>query len=296
MLSGMIFEKQNDFLVCVDSDGCVFDTMEIKHKECFCPAAIEHFGLQPVSKYARDAWDYVNLYSPYRGVHRLLALLKVMDLLATRREVQQRQFVPPLLPNLRVYCENGGKLSNDGLQEYLNAHPEADDVRTALEWSQDVNERIARMVHHVPPFPFARERLESLRRKADLVVVSATQTLALEREWAEHSLLDLAECVYGQEGGSKTQILAALKGLYTPGHILMIGDAPGDCRAAHENGALFYPIRPEEEAESWDELNACAEAFFQGRYAGGMENANIERFNHTLPDLPRWEQPKGAAV
>ena len=33
------------YLVCIDSDGCVFDTMEIKHKECFCPPYIKHFGL-----------------------------------------------------------------------------------------------------------------------------------------------------------------------------------------------------------------------------------------------------------
>ena len=55
--------ENKKFLVCIDSDGCVFDTMEIKHKECFCPAYIEHFGLQAVSNYARDAWDFANLYS-----------------------------------------------------------------------------------------------------------------------------------------------------------------------------------------------------------------------------------------
>ena len=41
-----------EYLVCIDSDGCAFDTMEIKHKECFCPAYINYFGLQAVSKYA----------------------------------------------------------------------------------------------------------------------------------------------------------------------------------------------------------------------------------------------------
>ena len=54
------------FLVCIDSDGCAFDTMEIKHKECFCPSYINYFGLQAVSKYARDAWDFANLYSCWR--------------------------------------------------------------------------------------------------------------------------------------------------------------------------------------------------------------------------------------
>lgn len=39
-------EKHHDFLVCVDSDGCVFDNMELKHKECFCPATVNVWGLQ----------------------------------------------------------------------------------------------------------------------------------------------------------------------------------------------------------------------------------------------------------
>ena len=29
------FKPGHDRLVCIDSDGCVFDTMELKHKECF---------------------------------------------------------------------------------------------------------------------------------------------------------------------------------------------------------------------------------------------------------------------
>ena len=62
------FQPRHDRLVCIDSDGCVFDTMEIKHKECFCPAMIKHWGLQPISKYARMAWEFENLYSKDRGL------------------------------------------------------------------------------------------------------------------------------------------------------------------------------------------------------------------------------------
>ena len=43
-----------DFFVGIDSDGCAFDTMEIKHKECFCPNIINYWGLQGVSKYANS--------------------------------------------------------------------------------------------------------------------------------------------------------------------------------------------------------------------------------------------------
>ena len=64
------YEVGYNWLVCIDSDGCVFDTMEIKHKECFCPAMIKHWGLQPISKYARMAWEFENLYSKDRGLYK----------------------------------------------------------------------------------------------------------------------------------------------------------------------------------------------------------------------------------
>lgn len=31
----------------------------------------------------------------------------------------------------------------------------------------------------------------------------------------------------------------------------MIGDAPGDLKAARGNGALFFPVNPGDEEESW---------------------------------------------
>ena len=44
--------------------------MELKHKECFIPNTINYWGLQGVSKYAREAAEFVNLYSKSRGVNR----------------------------------------------------------------------------------------------------------------------------------------------------------------------------------------------------------------------------------
>ena len=61
---------ENEFFVGIDSDGCVFDSMEIKHKECFIPQTVKHWGLQAVSRFAREAAEFVNLYSRYRGINR----------------------------------------------------------------------------------------------------------------------------------------------------------------------------------------------------------------------------------
>ena len=278
-----------EFLVCIDSDGCAFDTMEIKHKECFCPSYINFFGLQAVSKYARDAWDFANLYSCDRGMNRFLVLLKALDLLRERRDVLERGFHTPDLPELRAYVADGKPLNNDGLEAYLQEHPDSQEIRNILAWSYDVNHRIGQMVHSVPPFPHVRKCLELLQTYADIVIVSATQTLAVEREWAEHDLLSLVTQVKGQEAGTKKQIIAALKGDYAPGHVLMIGDAPGDRDAAKENDVLFYPIYPDQEAKAWAAFPENMDAFLGGTYAGAKEQENIAYFETLLPQTPNWE-------
>ena len=80
----------HDFLVGIDSDGCVFDSMELKHKECFVPNFINCYELQGVSKYAREAAEFVNLYSKSRGVNRFPGLVEQLDWLRRRPEVQAR--------------------------------------------------------------------------------------------------------------------------------------------------------------------------------------------------------------
>ncbi|MCA9032759.1 MAG: HAD family hydrolase, partial [Planctomycetaceae bacterium] len=75
------FQKKHDFLIGIDSDGCAFDSMEIKHKECFIPNFIKYMGLQPISKYAREACEFTNLYSKTRGANRFPAYLLALDLL-----------------------------------------------------------------------------------------------------------------------------------------------------------------------------------------------------------------------
>lgn len=279
-----------DFLVCIDSDGCVFDTMEIKHKECFCPAYINYFGLQPVSKYARDAWDFANLYSAWRGVNRFPVLIKALDVLRDRKEVLERNFQTPELPSLRAYIGSGRPLNNAGVEAYLAENPQDEEMQNVLAWSYDVNQRIGALVHGVPPFPHVRENLEKLAQVADIVIVSATQTLALEREWQSGGLLALVTEVCGQEMGSKKEIIAQRKKNYAPGHVLMIGDAPGDRDAAKANDALFYPICPDREARSWEQFPAVMEAFLQGTYAGKTEEEHIAYFETLLPEAPGWER------
>src|SRR3989304_3896887 len=88
--SMLSFNRQHDYLVGIDSDGCVFDTMELKHKECFIPNTINYYELQGVSKYAREAAEFVNLYAKSRGITRFPALIESLEWLRRRPEVRAR--------------------------------------------------------------------------------------------------------------------------------------------------------------------------------------------------------------
>ncbi len=104
------FTPEKDFFIGFDSDGCVFDSMEIKQKECFCPAFVNNFDMQGAQKAARETWEFVNLYSKTRGVNRFLAVLRAVELLAQRRDVRARGVAVPEMKGLRAWTERETKL------------------------------------------------------------------------------------------------------------------------------------------------------------------------------------------
>jgi len=279
------------FFVGIDSDGCAFDSMEIKHKECFIPTTIKCWDLQAVSKYAREAAEFVNLYSKWRGINRWPALTMVFDLLRERPEVQARHAKVTEAKKLKAFMASGQPLSDAGLKAYMADHPDPE-LERALGWSKAVNACIADLVHGVPPFPFMRESLQALQPQADVVCVSATPGEALAREWEEHDIARYARVIAGQEMGSKKQHLAlAAKGKYAPDHILMMGDAPGDLEAARAVGALFFPINPGHEEQSWERFYKEGIAKFTGgTFAGGYEISLIRDFEALLPSTPPWKR------
>lgn len=282
------FQRHHEFFVGIDSDGCVFDSMEIKHKECFVPMFIKHFGLQAASKYARECWEFVNLYSRTRGTNRFPALSNSLNLLRGRSEVISRQVSVPDTDALDEWISRESELGNARLEAEINAGN--DHLKEILEWSLAVNNAVTDIVSGVPPFPLVRESLAKLCSLADVLCVSQTPLDALEREWEEHALSGYVQLIAGQEMGSKTQhIKVAASGKYPPHRILMIGDAPGDFNAAKSNGALFYPITPGGEEGSWQRLfEEALHVFFDEKYAGNYEASLLGEFNASLPTEPDW--------
>lgn len=284
-------KKDKEFLVCIDSDGCAFDAMEIKHKECFAPTIIKEWGLQAISKYAREAAEFVNLYSQWRGANRFPALIKVFDLLEERDEIIKRDFKLPDITSLRKWVETEPNLSNPTLEKAVNETNDPVLVR-ALKWSKAVNVAIDEMVHGVPPFPYVKESLDKLTKYADAIVVSATPTAALNREWAEHGIDKYVKVIAGQEMGTKKDhIRIAKAGRYEDTHVLKVGDALGDYNAAKGNNVSFYPINPGSEDASWQKFYEEAfDKFIEGTYQGAYEEKLIEDFKKLLPSTPPWKK------
>ncbi|MEX0977342.1 MAG: HAD hydrolase-like protein [Pirellulales bacterium] len=278
---------QHDYLVGIDSDGCAFDTMEVKHKECFIPNIVNHYNLAGVSKYAREAAEFVNLYSKSRGINRFPALIEALQWLKERPEVIARGVEIRIPAGLVEWIKRETKLANPALEAAANETGDPD-LHQALAWSKAVNATVGDVVRAVPPFPYVRECLEKLAPAADLFVVSATPNEALTREWQEHDLAKYVSAICGQEIGTKQQSLANAK-KYPPGHTLMIGDAPGDHQAAVANAALFFPINPGHEDASWKRLyDEGIDHFLSGTFAGDYEHSLLAEFHTYLPETPPW--------
>lgn len=284
------FKPEKDFFIGIDSDGCVFDTMEVKHKEFFCPNTIKYFGLFAIAKYVRETWDFVNLYSVTRGINRFPALIRVIDLLAQRPGVAERGVTLPDVEPLRKWVAGETRLGNTVFWEYVRINPDPV-LERVLDWTLAINEDIAKWLRDTPPFPHARKSIEKLGQVADSVVVSQTPLEALTREWKEHGMDGWVKAIAGQEQGTKSEHIAiAAAGKYPDERILMIGDAPGDLRAARDNRALFFPVIPGDEDSSWKLFfDEALDRFLAGTYRGEYQERLIEAFSRSLPETPPWK-------
>lgn len=280
----------HEFFVGIDSDGCVFDSMEVKQKEFFIPNALKYFDLFSISKQLRETWEFVNLYSVYRGGNRFTSILEVFELLEKRADLKSAGVKLPDLSSLREWTLTETKLGNATLRRYYEANP-SKELLKVLTWTEAVNHDIGEWLRNIPPFPDAKKAIVKISESADLIIVSQTPLEALHREWEEHDMKKYISVIAGQEHGSKTEHIAlAARGKYDNNKILMIGDAKGDLDAARNNGVLFFPIIPGYENESWKIfIKEGVKKFMNGTYSGAYEEMLLKQFMSALPDKPDWK-------
>ena len=123
------FKAKQEFFVGIDSDGCAFDTMGIKQRECFCPWLIAYFGLQPVAQAVRECKEFADLFSKTRGANRHKTTKRIIvELLSEHPMTKARGFKVPQYPHYFAWIDDPKSLlSNDGLKKAIEkaADPEA---------------------------------------------------------------------------------------------------------------------------------------------------------------------------
>ena len=249
------FERKHDYLVCVDSDGCVMDTMNCKHFHCFGPCMVSEWGLEAWKEEILDRWNVINLFSMTRGINRFKGLAVALG------EIHEKYTPITGIGALQQWADNAPALSNDAVARAAEdaADPDARLVlEKALSWSKAVNAAIVKLPEELKiPYEGAAEGLAAAHAFADVAMVSSANRDAVEEEWGKFGLLQHTDIVLAQDVGSKAACIAAmLRYGYDPSRVLMVGDAPGDCDAAEKNGVCYYPILVDHEKERRVELAA----------------------------------------
>lgn len=272
------YEKKSEYLICIDSDGCAMDTMEVKHRECFGPQFIYTYGLGAHFEECMQIWLDINLYSITRGINRFKGLalaLKEIERQGTVRAGGLDEFVK--------WTEEAKELSNPALLA-LAQKSNSECIEKALIWSIRTNRAINNLPADDKPFAHVKETMDAMCKEADLVAVSSANGEAVEAEWTKHQLKEDCRVLLCQEAGSKAFCIAELmKKGYDPSKILMVGDAPGDRDAATKNGVRYYPILVGKEGESWTRLKE--EAFpklLAGTFDDEYQESLIREFEKNL--------------
>lgn len=272
------YKKKKEFLICVDSDGCAMDTMDIKHIRCFGPCMVNEWGLEQWKEEILKRWNEINLYTMTRGINRYKGLS------AALQEIHGKYTQIEDLDTLVQWVKESPELSNAALQRAID-NKDSISLKKALSWSKAVNESINRLPEEEKvPFEGVKEALAFAHGKADVAIVSSANLDAVLEEWERFGLLEHTDIVLAQDAGSKAYCIGQLlKAGYDKEHVLMCGDAPGDLDAAKQNGVFYYPILVRHERESWKEFRETAvEKLMDGTYGGDYQQSKTEAFLDNL--------------
>ena len=278
------FKKTKPYLVCIDSDGCAMDTMDIKHKHCFGPCMVREWGLSDHEREVLDIWNEVNLYTMTRGTNRFKGLLLTMEFLEERGICKVEGY-----EDIMSWAKDAPALSNSTLKEAIAEREAASKgacaLKKALDWSVKTNECIAELPEEkMLPFPGMVERLEKMHEVADVAVVSSANPEAVRSEWNRHGLVSHIDIMLTQEVGPKSFcIKKMLEYGYDADKVIMIGDAPGDRKSAEKVGVKFFPILVRHEAESWDRfMTEGLPKFTEGGYNSEYQDLVNREFERDL--------------
>ena len=294
------FKRTKDFLIAIDTDGCVTDNMNGKQMLIFHPQFMEFYQLCGIESYFREVAEYYNLFSVDRGCNRFIAIQLTLTALQNRTDVQQvlqeGHIKLPNIKSLNQYIaytkENKLGLGNPSLEEYLNQNPLDLSLYKLLGWSEAVNRMFPHISAKIPPFDKVKECLELMAQYADILIVSKTPYSDLANYWEAQGIARYVQIIAGQEMGSKGHHIEVAKraGNYEDDQVLMIGDGGGDLKAVKANNGFFYPTSPGQELGAWNNFPQAFQRFIKREYKGEFEDKLLQAFNQALFTSPPWQE------
>ena len=293
------FKKTKDFLIAIDTDGCITDNMNGKQILIFHPQFMEFYNLWGIESYYREVAEYYNLFSINRGCNRFVAISLTLKALGSRKDVvrimEEKNIELPDVKILDDYIkyakENNFGLGNPSLEKYVNMNPTSFALYKLLGWSEAVNRTFLHISAKIPPFDNVTESLKLMSEHADIIVVSKTPYTDLANYWEVQDIADYVQVIAGQEMGSKSHHIELAKkaGNYGDDEVIMLGDGNGDLKAVKENNGLFYPITPGIEQENWKIFPEIFKKFIDKKYKGDFEDKLLENFKKAMLTTPPWE-------
>ena len=270
-----------EFLIGVNSDGTAFDSMNRKHLRAFIKAALSVWPMRgEVAAQFKEIEKHVNLFSPLRGINRFPGLLEVFSRL---KKIFPDAKNLPDLTDLKAYIEAESAYSTNTLREWMLKHPSFQ-LSKVLSWSNQADVLLSESCEGLEPFPGVKEALGEASKSARIAVISSAPKEELIKDWNAGGLIGYADMIMSQENGSKAQQLrTAMACCGEEVAVLMIGDTQSDMDAAHEAGALFYPIIPGREEKCWIRFREeVLPLFLNGEYGEEKEKLYYDEMKQAI--------------
>ncbi len=273
----MDYKKTKDFLLCIDSDGCVMDAMDIKHIRAFGPALVEEWELQKYKEELLARWNEINLYSITRGINRFKGLVMLLG------EVNEKYEKIEDFESILNWTKTATELSEKSIERELEKS-ESIGLKKALNWSKAVNQIIREIPkEEIRPFEGAYAAVSKMAKFCDIAVVSNANKEAIAGEWHRHGFTDYVNIIMAQDAGSKSDCIGRLLQFgYEPSKCIMVGDAKGDMEAAQKNGVFFYPIMVKKEKQSWSGFSKVVKEMIAGKLDAKLQQMLVDDFLHNL--------------
>ncbi|MBN2582300.1 MAG: hypothetical protein JXL80_04470 [Planctomycetes bacterium] len=251
--------KTSDVCFAVDWDGTCKDTMVPKWTRGFNLAVTEVWPqLKPHQKEIDRVCYDVNITDPATaGVQRFVALMIMM-----RKWGEAGLPVPDLSKFFAAVEHVEACGEQHGVATYLKYRQEYGYDDSPLRWSEASDRQIGEAVKGARLFAGVRETLAAVRKRADVVVVSASKTEAVRQDILDDRTTDLFSALLAQDFLPKKGILGGLARRY--GRVLFVGDTQHDVRAAAPHGVPVYLIRVGDEDASWRAAGPVFQRFLDG--------------------------------